>query len=75
MGAGLLEDIDLCLKFWTQCGKVMVNPQARVIHIESKTTFGPSAPVAGHFGDQPRPVRRQVGSLVGGSPNPPSGEP
>ena len=25
-------------KFWTQCGKVMVNPAARVIHIESKTT-------------------------------------
>ena len=32
------EDTDLCLKFWTQCGKVMVNPNARVIHIESKTT-------------------------------------
>ncbi len=32
------EDVDLCLKLWTQCGKVMVNPAARVIHIESKTT-------------------------------------
>ena len=32
------EDTDLCLKLWTQCGKVVVNPQARVVHIESKTT-------------------------------------
>ncbi len=32
------EDTDLCLKLWTQCGKVMVNPAALVIHIESKTT-------------------------------------
>ncbi len=32
------EDTDLCLKLWTQCGKVMVNPNARVVHIESKTT-------------------------------------
>ncbi len=32
------EDTDLCLKLWTQCGKVMVNPAARVVHIESKTT-------------------------------------
>jgi O-antigen biosynthesis protein len=32
------EDTDLCLKLWTQCGKVMVNPTARVVHIESKTT-------------------------------------
>ena len=32
------EDTDLCLKLWTQCGKVMVNPKARVVHIESKTT-------------------------------------
>lgn len=32
------EDTDLCLKLWTRCGKVMVNPNARVIHIESKTT-------------------------------------
>jgi GT2 family glycosyltransferase/glycosyltransferase involved in cell wall biosynthesis len=32
------EDVDLCLKLWTHCGKVMVNPRARVIHIESKTT-------------------------------------
>ena len=32
------EDVDLCLKLWSQCGKVMVNPAARVVHIESKTT-------------------------------------
>ena len=32
------EDTDLCLKLWTNCGKVMVNPLARVIHIESQTT-------------------------------------
>ena len=32
------EDVDLCLKLWTHCGKVMVNPKARVVHIESKTT-------------------------------------
>jgi GT2 family glycosyltransferase/glycosyltransferase involved in cell wall biosynthesis len=32
------EDADLCLKLWTRCGKVMVNPAARVLHIESKTT-------------------------------------
>ncbi len=32
------EDTDLCLKLWTQCGKVVVNPNARVVHIESKTT-------------------------------------
>ncbi len=32
------EDADLCLKLWTRCGKVMVNPDARVVHIESKTT-------------------------------------
>ena len=32
------EDTDLCLKLWTRCGKVMVNPNARVVHIESKTT-------------------------------------
>lgn len=32
------EDTDLCLKLWTHCGKVVVNPQARVVHIESKTT-------------------------------------
>ncbi len=32
------EDVDLCLKLWTHCGKVVVNPAARVVHIESKTT-------------------------------------
>ena len=32
------EDTDLCLKLWTSCGKVMVNPHARVTHIESHTT-------------------------------------
>ncbi len=35
------EDVDLCLKLWTQCGKVIVNPAARVVHIESKTTSDP----------------------------------
>jgi GT2 family glycosyltransferase/glycosyltransferase involved in cell wall biosynthesis len=32
------EDADLCLKLRTRFGKVIVNPAARVIHIESKTT-------------------------------------
>jgi len=32
------EDADLCFKLRTRCGKVMVNPAARVVHIESKTT-------------------------------------
>ena len=32
------EDTDLCLKLWTSCGKVVVNPLARVTHIESHTT-------------------------------------
>jgi GT2 family glycosyltransferase/glycosyltransferase involved in cell wall biosynthesis len=32
------EDTDLCLKLWTSCGKVVVNPHARVTHIESHTT-------------------------------------
>ena len=32
------EDADLCLKLRTRCGNVMVNPAARVVHIESKTT-------------------------------------
>ena len=32
------EDADLCLKLWTHCGKVVVNPNARVVHIESTTT-------------------------------------
>src|SRR5580698_258492 len=32
------EDVDLCLKLWTTAGKVVVNPRARVVHIESKTT-------------------------------------
>ncbi len=32
------EDVDLCLKLWTSCGKVLVNPAARVTHIESHTT-------------------------------------
>ena len=32
------EDTDLCLNLWTHCGKVMVNPLARVVHVESKTT-------------------------------------
>ena len=32
------EDADLCFKLRTRFGKVMVNPAARVVHIESKTT-------------------------------------
>jgi GT2 family glycosyltransferase/glycosyltransferase involved in cell wall biosynthesis len=32
------EDADLCLKLRARRGKVMVNPAARVVHIESKTT-------------------------------------
>jgi GT2 family glycosyltransferase/glycosyltransferase involved in cell wall biosynthesis len=32
------EDVDLCLKLRADGGKVMVNPRARVIHLESKTT-------------------------------------
>ena len=32
------EDTDLCLKLWSSCGKVVVNPLARVTHIESHTT-------------------------------------
>ncbi len=32
------EDTDLCLKLWISCGKVVVNPRARVTHIESHTT-------------------------------------
>jgi GT2 family glycosyltransferase/glycosyltransferase involved in cell wall biosynthesis len=32
------EDADLCFKLRTRYGKVMVNPAARVVHIESKTT-------------------------------------
>ena len=32
------EDVDLCLKLWVHCGKVMVNPLARVVHVESMTT-------------------------------------
>jgi GT2 family glycosyltransferase/glycosyltransferase involved in cell wall biosynthesis len=32
------EDADLCLKLRTRFGKVMVNPAARVVHIESRTT-------------------------------------
>ena len=38
MGAGILRGHDLCLKLWTSCCKVVVNPLARVTHIESHTT-------------------------------------
>jgi GT2 family glycosyltransferase/glycosyltransferase involved in cell wall biosynthesis len=32
------EDVDLCLKLWTTCGKVVVAPAAVVVHVESQTT-------------------------------------
>jgi GT2 family glycosyltransferase/glycosyltransferase involved in cell wall biosynthesis len=32
------EDVDLCLKLWTTCGKVVVDPAAVVVHVESQTT-------------------------------------
>lgn len=32
------EDADLCLRLWTSVGKVVVNPRARVRHLESHTT-------------------------------------
>ena len=32
------EDVDLCLMFWHQVGSVVVNPRARVVHLESLTT-------------------------------------
>lgn len=32
------EDVDLCLMLWDQVGPVMVNPLARVVHLESLTT-------------------------------------
>jgi O-antigen biosynthesis protein len=32
------EDTDLCLKMWANVGKVVVNPRARVVHLESHTT-------------------------------------
>ena len=65
------EDADLCLKLRTRCGKVMVNPAARVIHIESKTTSNVPAAVAQHLRDQPRPVRGQVGAVARSSSEPP----
>lgn len=36
------EDSDLCLKLWTSVGKVVVNPLARVVHVENQTTSDPS---------------------------------
>ena len=32
------EDADLCLRLWTTVGKVVVDPKARVRHLESHTT-------------------------------------
>jgi GT2 family glycosyltransferase/glycosyltransferase involved in cell wall biosynthesis len=32
------EDVDLCLTLWDQIGRVVVNPRARVTHLESLTT-------------------------------------
>ena len=32
------EDVDLCLSLWQQIGPVVVNPHARVVHLESLTT-------------------------------------
>jgi GT2 family glycosyltransferase/glycosyltransferase involved in cell wall biosynthesis len=32
------EDADLCLSFWHTAGSVLVNPRARVVHVESMTT-------------------------------------
>ena len=58
------EDTDLCLKLWTNCGKVMVNPLARVVHIESKTTSDYTAAAPGHLRDQPGEVRQEVGRLA-----------
>ncbi len=62
------EDADLCLKLWTRCGKVMVNPAARVIHIESKTTSNSQLRLHNISRNQPRPVRVQVGSLARSPP-------
>ncbi len=59
------EDTDLCLKLWTQCGKIMVNPKARVVHIESKTTSDSASAIAQHFGDQPCSLREEVGRTPG----------
>jgi GT2 family glycosyltransferase/glycosyltransferase involved in cell wall biosynthesis len=32
------EDVDLCLTIWEHIGAVVVNPRARVVHLESLTT-------------------------------------
>lgn len=32
------EDVDLCLKIWATIGKVVVNPRAKVVHLEAHTT-------------------------------------
>jgi len=41
------EDTDLCLKLWTSVGKVVVNPRARVVHLESHTTADRSLELGG----------------------------
>ena len=60
------EDVDLCLKLWTTCGKVVVNPRARVVHIESKTTSD-SRLRLDDISEINRPaLRSQMGTMAGG---------
>lgn len=35
------EDVDLCLKLWSNFGRVVVDPRATVVHLESHTTADP----------------------------------
>ena len=65
------EDVDLCLKLWTQCGKVMVNPAARVIHIESKTTSDRLLQLQDISEINRVRFVAKWGALARGSPNPP----
>lgn len=41
------EDTDLCLRLWAWVGKVVVNPAARVVHLESHTTTDRSLELEG----------------------------
>jgi len=41
------EDTDLCLKLWRTVGKVVVQPLARVVHLESHTTSDRSLELEG----------------------------
>jgi GT2 family glycosyltransferase len=36
------EDADLCLKLWANIGRVVVDPRATVVHLESHTTADPT---------------------------------